>query len=674
MTSARPQRPLIVTYLAVVVIAGLAVLGYASAHLPQVWGSTDGTFVLLAVLLVVAERRPLTVQRWPRPEMVNLSGAFTCALLLQYHWSLAIMAQALASIVDDVLSDSARAHVPWSLRGFNVGQYCLSVGAAALVWDALSPQQLGDGASPAWVVSSLAACGAFFVVNTALPGVLFSLREGASVVRSLLAELPFQASVNGVVVAMAPLVVALAHENPYLVLLFLLPFWTVHRGAQSSLQREHMSRHDALTGLLNHLAFRDRLADELLVGVDGERHLAVMALSLDHFSDVRQTMGVAASDDLLVQVARRLEAAVPDGAVLGRSGDGGFLVAVPALRSPWEGSTCAEALLQQFDSAYTFEQSAFALTASLGLTISPLHGVDPDKLLQHAEVARDLAQRSRSGIEVYSDARNDFTVRRLAVLAELRPALKRREMVVCFQPQVDLDSRVITGYEALLRWTHPVLGVVAPDEFVPLAERAGLMREVTDYVLDEALRRAAEWRSAGSSATVSVNVSASVLQDRELPARVARRLAMWGVPSSALVLELTETAVMSHPARCHQVMSDLRELQVGLSLDDYGTGYASLAYLTTLPVYELKIYKSFVLGMADKRSDRVAVRSTLDLARELGMRVVAEGVETHELALMLGDYGCRTGQGYYFGRPAPAQNPTPDSVPDLTSEGLPAAR
>jgi EAL domain-containing protein (putative c-di-GMP-specific phosphodiesterase class I) len=190
-----------------------------------------------------------------------------------------------------------------------------------------------------------------------------------------------------------------------------------------------------------------------------------------------------------------------------------------------------------------------------------------------------------------------------------------------------------------------------------------MMSEITDFVLDESLRQLADWRRQGSSATVSVNVSASVLQDPDLPGRVARRLALWGVPSSALVVELTETAVMSHPQRCQQVMRELRALQVGLSLDDYGTGYASLAYLTTLPVDELKIDKSFVLGMRDRQVDRVVVRSTLELAHQLGLRVVAEGVEDEESAALLREYGCRTGQGWLYGRPVPPH----EVVLDLTT-------
>jgi EAL domain-containing protein (putative c-di-GMP-specific phosphodiesterase class I) len=226
-----------------------------------------------------------------------------------------------------------------------------------------------------------------------------------------------------------------------------------------------------------------------------------------------------------------------------------------------------------------------------------------------------------------------------------------------------MQAGTLTGYEALLRWDHPTLGPVPPDEFVALAEHAGMMSEITEFVLDESLRQLADWRRQGSTATVSVNVSASVLQDLGLPGRVARRLAMWGVPSTALVLELTETAVMSHPQRCQEVMRELRALHVGLSLDDYGTGYASLAYLTTLPVDELKIDKSFVLGMRDSSVDRVVVRSTLELAKQLGLRVVAEGVEDEACAALLRGYGCRTGQGWFYGRPVPPH----EVVLDLTA-------
>ena len=358
-------------------------------------------------------------------------------------------------------------------------------------------------------------CAAFFVINTVLPGIALALQESAPVLASLRGDLPLQWSVNGVVIAMAPLVASVADDSVWLVGLLVVPVLAVHRGAVSALEREHMSLHDPLTGLPNQIAFRDRLVEHL-EGSAADEHVAVLVLDLDHVDDVRNTLGASAAEELLVQVAARLRATVPSGAVLARSHTGGFVVAVPGLRSPWDAGGCAEALLEQFSDPYALADAAFALRASVGLTVSPLHGTDPEQLVQHAEVARGLAQRSRSRLEVYSPERNAFTERRLAVLRGLGPALRRREMTVHFQPQVDVVTGEVTGQEALLRWEHPELGPVPPDEFVALAEHAGMMPEVTDYVLDEALRSVAAWRQSGSTATVSVNVSASVLQDADL--------------------------------------------------------------------------------------------------------------------------------------------------------------
>jgi len=657
-TRARPRLTRFGAYVALVLLAGVVLLAAAAGRVPSVWGTLDATFLLLGALLVAAELKPVSLPRsGGEHESISLSGAFACALLLHYDWSLVVLVHALGSVLDD-----GRDQVSWWKAGFNVGQYSVALATAAWVMDALGHVPVGDPDVTPPVAVALLACAVFFVLNTALPGIAISLQEGTSVVRSLRADLPLQWHVNGVVIAMAPLVVAVANDSLWLVALLVVPVLAVHRGARSALERDHLTLHDPLTGLPNQVAFRERLVVQLDEAAGSGRHVAVLVLALDHIGDVSNTLGPSAADELLTQVARRLETSVPQGAVLARIQAGGFVVAVPGLSSPWDANACAEALLQQFSAPYDFAESAFALRASVGLTVAPLHGTDPELLVQHAEVARDLALRSRSGLEVYSADRNAFTERRLAVLRGLGPALRRREMTVHFQPQADVATGAVLGYEALLRWEHPTLGTVAPDEFVALAEHAGMMTEITEFVLDESLRHLAEWRRQGCTATVSVNVSASVLQDLGLPGRVARRLALWGVPSHALVLELTETAVMSHPQRCQQVMRELRTLQVGLSLDDYGTGYASLAYLTTLPVDELKIDKSFVLGMRHNQADRVIVRSTLELAGQLGLRVVAEGVEDEESAALLQGYGCRLGQGWYYGRPVPPQ----DLVLDLS--------
>lgn len=656
---------LLTCYVALVSVAGLGVMLDALLLGPLSLTAVTPSVLLVALFLVVAELNPVTFARRGGTDVVSLSGAFACALLLLVDWQLAVAVQAGATLLDDLV-----ARVRWWKTVFNVGQHVLAVAAAGSVLAALGGSPSDSLAATTSLLAALAACLVFFAVNHVLPGAFFALQEREPVLRSLAHDLPFQLSVNGVVIAMAPLVVAVADDSPLLLALLVVPVLAVHRGAMSTLERDRVALHDSLTGLPNQLSFRRELADELAASA-GDRHLGVMVLSLDHFGDVNHTLGHVAADQLLCQVADRLRGAVPEGALVARLEAGSFLVALPGLASPWEASACAEKLLQQFSDPYAFAESAFALRASIGLTVAPLHGNDPEHLVQHAEVARDVARRSRSGLEVYSAERNDFTERRLTVLRGLGPALRRREMAVHFQPQVELSTGVVHGYEALLRWEHPQLGTVGPDEFVPLAEHAGMMRAITDFVLDEALHRLADWRRAGSQATVSVNVSASVLQDPDLPIRVARRLALWGVPSSALVLELTETAVLSHPERCQEVMRELRALNVGLSLDDYGTGYASLAYLTTLPVDEVKIDKSFVMGMLDNRPDRLVVRSTLELARELGLRVVAEGVEDAQVAAMLAGFGCQVVQGYLFGRPLPPSEIVVSASPPVVSASPP---
>jgi diguanylate cyclase (GGDEF)-like protein len=645
-------------FVGVVILAGTAVLATALVlRLPAALGSLDARFALLALLLVAAELRPINVHRDGSRDAVSLSAAFAVALLLGYDWSLVLVVQAVASAADD-----ARHRTAWWTSAFNISQYTLALAGAGLLVDVVGGSELAAGVSTAQLPLVLGVCLVFFLLNTLLPGIAYALQADEPVLRSLREDLPFQASVNGVVVLMGPLVVAAADDSLWLVGLLLVPTYAVYRGALAALDRAHLSTHDTLTGLPNQSTFLLRLGD-MLDEPDG--HVGLLVLNLDHFSDVNHTLGRDAAEDLLRQVAARLTAAAPSDAAVARSDDGGFLVAVPALESPFQASSCAELLLRQFSDPYSLAESAFALRASIGLTISPLHGTSAPQLVQHAQVAGELARRSRSGLEVYSAERDEFTARRLTVLRGLGPGLRRHEMAVHFQPQVDLTTLQVTGYEALLRWDHPDLGRIPPDEFVALAEHAGMMQEITDFVLDESLRQLAGWREQGVQVTVSVNVSASVLQDEALPAKVARGLAVWGVPSSALVIELTETAVMSDPERCQRVMAELRRLHVGLSLDDYGTGWASLSYLTTLPVDEIKIDKSFVLAMSDSSTDRAVVRSTLDLARELGLRVVAEGVETGELAALLQEYGCRTAQGYHYGRPVPPR----ELVLDLTGVG-----
>ncbi len=297
---------------------------------------------------------------------------------------------------------------------------------------------------------------------------------------------------------------------------------------------------------------------------------------------------------------------------------------------------------------------AVELEASIGAALYPEHGGTAGELLQRADVAMYDAKRGRRGVTIYTAERDPYSADRLGLLAELRRAIECDELVLHYQPKVSLDTGVVTGVEALVRWQHPTRGLLAPDEFVPLAERTGAVADLTRWVVDRALAQCAEWRSAGIDLPVAVNIAAANIVDVTLPEAIGRLLEHHGVPGDRLECEISEHTVMADPVRAADVLGGLRALGARLSLDDFGTGHSSLAYLKRLPLDEVKIDRSFVAGMTDDENDAVIVRSTIDLARNLGLQVVAEGVETLEIMDALAELRCDTAQGFYISRPVPA--------------------
>src|SRR5581483_4023493 len=293
------------------------------------------------------------------------------------------------------------------------------------------------------------------------------------------------------------------------------------------------------------------------------------------------------------------------------------------------------------------------IDASIGIALAPAHGTDADVLMQRADVAMYLAKETRSGYQVYAADRDPYSPRHLSLLHDVRHALEADQFVLYYQPKAALGSGEIVGVEALLRWMHPELGVILPDRFIPLAERSGLSRPLTLFVLEQALRQLSEWRRAGIELRMAVNLTGRNLHDPSFPVDVARLLASSGLPADSLLLEITENSVMTDPNRVLGVLKALREMGVELALDDFGTGYSSLAYLKRLPVHELKIDKSFVMNMSGDESDAVIVRSTIGLARNLRLRVVAEGVEDKAAWDELVSLGCDVAQGYFLSRPVP---------------------
>jgi diguanylate cyclase (GGDEF)-like protein len=423
--------------------------------------------------------------------------------------------------------------------------------------------------------------------------------------------------------------------------------------ARASRRLRHQATHDTLTGLSNRAELHEQGA-RALAGARRDGGLAaLMLIDLDRFKEVNDTMGHEQGDRLLVEVSARLSQLLRTSDILTRLGGDEFavLAVLPNRGAVGEVATrLHRALALPFDVGGV----AIELGASIGIALHPDHGEDVSTLLRHADVAMYEAKRTASHIETYSTARDPYSAERLKLLGELRRALDNDELVLHFQPKVALNSGRVIGVEALIRWQHPERGLLGPGDFLGLAERTGLIADVTRWVLDAAMRQCSAWRREGNELPVAVNLAAANIVDTALPEAVASILQRWGVPGHMLECEISEDTVMGDPRRATDVLERLRELGVRLSLDDFGTGHSSLSYLKRLPLDEVKIDRSFVIGMADDPSDAAIVRSTIDLARHLGLEVVAEGVETAEVLDVLAALECDVAQGFLLSRPLPA--------------------
>jgi diguanylate cyclase len=423
--------------------------------------------------------------------------------------------------------------------------------------------------------------------------------------------------------------------------------------ARQAAASQHQALHDPLTRLPNRELFADRVGQAIRTADRQLRPAALLLLDLDRFKDVNDTLGHHHGDLLLNEVATRLAGVLRQVDTVARLGGDEFAVLLPDATA--DGAVAvAQKVRSALHQPLTLDGVGLDLDASIGIAVYPDHGGDAAELLQHADVAMYAAKQTHAGFVVYDPAVDQHSPKRLALLGGLRRALERDELVLHYQPKADLHTGQVLGAEALVRWQHPTHGLLGPGEFIPLAERTGLIHPLTRWVLDAALRQAAEWRQAGNHLSMAVNVSTRSLLDRDFPDHVADRLAAWQVPAASLVLEVTESAVMADPALALEILSRLHALGVGLALDDFGTGYSSMAYLKALPVDELKVDRSFVGQMATSTSDAVIVRSTIDLGHNLGLHVVAEGVENQATWEELAALGCDTAQGYHLGRPMPA--------------------
>jgi len=425
------------------------------------------------------------------------------------------------------------------------------------------------------------------------------------------------------------------------------------RTVRLAAQHEREARTDDLTGLANRRAFNELLARGLR-DRSASDPLALLIVDLDNFKTVNDSLGHQNGDDLLRLVGARLQGGVGATDLLARIGGDEFAVVVEGADAE-KAMALAERLRARMRKPFTVADRDLDVAASIGIAVFPQDGADPVDLLQHADVAMYEAKVARTGQALYRPEPHEVNLARLESVERIRRGVSGGELVLHYQPIVVLRSGTVVGVEALARWQHPDVGLIPPAGFLPLAESGGLMGMVTENVLDQALAQAVAWHSLGRPVRVSVNMSVTNLLDVTFPQSVASRLERSGLPAGALDLELTEDLFLADPSRARRVIADLRALGVQILVDDYGTGYSSLGYLRDLhEISGLKLDRTFVTHLADDARAVAIVESTIRMARSLGLKVIAEGVETEAVRERLVDLGCDLAQGYLFARPAPA--------------------
>jgi diguanylate cyclase (GGDEF)-like protein len=418
---------------------------------------------------------------------------------------------------------------------------------------------------------------------------------------------------------------------------------------------EYLAKHDPLTGLFNRSRFLEGVAASIETAKMSDGLAAVLLMDLDRFKEINDTLGHQVGDSVLVEFARRLEVLLPEGVALARTGGDEFAILLSNIPDASQAGAEAARIVEMMKEPIRVEDATLDVQGSIGLALYPIHARDANGLLQRADVAMYLAKEAHTGYEVYGVERDQYTHRKLALVGELREALEREELVVFYQPKISLESGAVEGVEALVRWDHPRKGLIPPNDFIPLAEHTGLIKPLTFFVLRRAIQDIQRWREIEPGLHVAVNLSVRSLGDADICDQVAAILDEHDAPRGCLELEITESSIMDDPQRAIGVLTKLSEMGITLAIDDFGTGYSSLSYLKRLPVDSLKVDKSFVLGMESDENDAIIVRSIIDLGRNLGLKVVAEGVEGPEVIAVLKSMGCHAAQGFSISRPLPGE-------------------
>ena len=643
--STTPHRP----FVAAVSIAGLALLAaFAVADAAGVVEQADGLLVLLAVAILVAELFPVEIPDGDGE--VSFSTTFAFALLLTDGVAAVVIVHALALAIAEAVRRR-----PFERLVFNVAQYAICWAVAGGVLVALTgdlPDENGlQYLELQYLPALVASAAAFLALNTALADTPPALSRGVSPWLMIRGDVLLNGWWTVVLVALVPGILVAADYSLWLLPLIGLPLVAIQLGSRQAVLNEHEARHDRLTGLSNREDVARVLERALHRAERQGEQVGVLMIGLSRFKEINETLGHRRGDLVLAEVARRLADVAGPGDVAARLGGDEFALILGRADGVPGCLAAAERALAALNEPVTIRGVELDVAATAGIACHPEHGETFDALLRHADVALGHAKAAGPAAVVYSDAFDEHGVERLTLVAELGRAIDADELELVFQPQVELDTGRLRSVEALVRWRHPERGELSPEAFIEPAEHTGVIRRLTLWVVRSALAQADSWRAAGLDLRVAVNLSVRSITP-ELPRELA---AVLDGREGQLELEITETVGMEDAEGSLAVLEELRALGIRLSVDDFGTGFSSLAYLKQLPVSAIKIDRSFVMEMDSEASDRAIVRSTVDLARHLGMEVVAEGVESEAALAELRALGCHLAQGFAISPPLGAQ-------------------
>jgi diguanylate cyclase (GGDEF)-like protein len=670
----RPRRKLAVLLYQVGTIVPLLVylIAAANRHPDQF---VDGRFagpLLLEWVLAIA-----IVDLLPIPTSIGFP--FSLSFPLQLSVALIYPTPVAGAIAFLGASDwrEFRREIPLMQSLWNRSQLAVSVVCESLVFEQIA--RLRPTPSPWWQIGPAVLLAAIvgYSINVLLCAWYFHLRNGESTL-AILRDMhvgvfgEFVASYMGLALFAVIVATTFLKIGFWSIAVFIAPLAFARQmfARTQSLQiateelaakqreNEHQALHDALTDLPNRVLFQQKLRDTIERQADGSSLVAVILIDLDHFKEINDTLGHHFGDLLLQQIGPRLAGTLRTDDMLARLGGDEFGLVLPDLDDESTAIRIAERILSELERPIAVDALQLDVSGSIGIALFPTHSRDVEALLRRADVAMYAAKESGSGYEVYTPSLDRNSPGRLTLITQVRPAIENHEFTLHYQPKVRLSDGKIQGVEALVRWRHAERGLVMPDDFIPMVERTVLLKPLTLFVINEALRQSHRWARRGLPLEVAVNLSPRSLLDPQLPDHVAELLERWDVEPSRLILELTESFLMADSGRSIGVMGRLSGVGIQLSIDDFGTGYSSLSHLKRLPLQEIKVDRSFVEHMRDDPNDAMIVAATVELGRNLGLRVVAEGVQDGATFDELGRIGCDMAQGFELSEPLAA--------PDLT--------